>query len=65
MTKEERLSYMILFCGLLLVKQSKAAIHELSVLLPARGKAMSLAARLAAEVVIHDGCSFDEAGRQN
>ena len=54
MTKADRMSYMILFCALLLVRQSKATMQELFVLLPARGKAETLATSLTSAGASHE-----------
>lgn len=47
MKKEERESYMMLFCALLLVRNSKATLEESMKLVPLVGSAKSLAGELA------------------
>ena len=48
MKKEERESYMMLFCALLLVRNSKATLEESMRLVPLVGSAKNLAGELAA-----------------
>ena len=47
MKKEERESYMMLFCALLLVRNSKATLEESMRLVPLVGSAKNLAGELA------------------
>jgi hypothetical protein len=47
MKMEERHSYMMLFCALLLVKNSKATMEQSMNLVPLTGSAKSLAGELA------------------
>ena len=47
MGKNEKISYAILFCALLLVKNSKMKLTDLAVLFPFHGKAQHLAQQLA------------------
>lgn len=44
--KEERVSYMMLFCALLLVKNSKATLEQSLNVVPLAGRAKSLAGEL-------------------
>ena len=48
MKKEERESYMMLFCALLLVRNSKATLEESMRLVPLVGSAKNLAGELTA-----------------
>ena len=48
MKKEDRQSYMMLFCALLLVRNSKATLEECVKLVPLVGSAKNLAGELAA-----------------
>ena len=47
MKKNERESYMMLFCALLLVKNAKATLEESVKIVPLTGSAKSLAGELA------------------
>jgi len=47
MKKEERQSYVMLFCALLLVKNSKATLEQCMNLVPLTGSAKHLAGELA------------------
>ena len=47
MKKEEHQSYMMLFCALLLVRNSKATLEESMKVVPLRGSAKHLAGELA------------------
>ena len=47
MGKNEKISYVILFCALLLVKNSKMKLKDLAALFPFDGKAKLLAQQLA------------------
>jgi hypothetical protein len=47
MKKEDRQSYMMLFCALLLVRSSKATLEESMKLVPLVGSAKHLAGELA------------------
>ncbi|MBI2820442.1 MAG: hypothetical protein HYX73_10730 [Acidobacteria bacterium] len=51
MKKEERQSYVMLFCALLLVKNSKATLEQSMSLVPLTGSAK----HLAGELVSHAG----------
>ena len=50
--KEERVSYMMLFCALLLVKNSKATLEQSLKVVPLVGRAKSLAGELANQISI-------------
>ena len=68
MTEENRMSYMsylMLFCGLLLLRQSKLTLQELSALLPVRGNAEALTRALANASTKHEGCSFGNAAQRD
>lgn len=45
--KQERVSYEMLFCALILVKNGKASLKEAMKILPVAGRAKQLAGRLA------------------
>ena len=47
MKNQEKLSHMMLFCGLMLVQRDKATIRELSERLPMEGRSRALAQALA------------------
>ena len=47
MRKQDRQSYVMLFCALLLVRNSKATLEESMKLVPLTGSAKSLAGELA------------------
>jgi hypothetical protein len=49
MKNEERQSYMMLFCALLLVRNSKATLEESMKLVPLVGSAKNLAGELVAQ----------------
>jgi hypothetical protein len=46
--QEERVSYIMLFCALMLVRNSKATLEESMKLVPLEGSARQLAGELAA-----------------
>ncbi len=50
--KEERVSYMMLFCALLLVKNSRATLEQSLQVVPLAGRAKSLAGELANQISI-------------
>ena len=50
MNQEEKVSYLMLFCGLILVKHSPAMLEKLLVSIPLMGGAKSLAAELAGPI---------------
>ena len=51
MKKEERQSYLMLFCALMLVKNSKASLEQSMELVPLTGSAKHLAGKLAGRSV--------------
>ena len=51
MKREERVSYVMLFCALLLVRNSKATLEESMRIVPLVGSAKHLAGELAARAV--------------
>ena len=48
--KEERVSYMMLFCALMLVRNSKATLEQSLNIVPLVGRARSLAGELANQI---------------
>ena len=46
MNREEKISYLILFCALMLTKHSRATLEELVVSLPLIGRGQELASAL-------------------
>ncbi|MCH8268563.1 MAG: hypothetical protein IH846_13680 [Acidobacteria bacterium] len=50
--KEEQVSYMMLFCALLLVKNSRATLEQSLQVVPLAGRAKSLAGELANQISI-------------
>jgi len=51
MKREDRVSYVMLFCALLLVRNSKATLEESMRIVPLVGSAKDLASELAARAV--------------
>ena len=51
MKREDRVSYLMLFCALLLVRNSKATLQESMRIVPLVGSAKDLAGALAARTV--------------
>ena len=51
MNREDRVSYLMLFCALLLVRNSKATLQESMQIVPLEGSAKALAGELATRTV--------------
>ncbi len=60
--KEERVSYMMLFCALLLVKNSRATLEQSLQVVPLAGRAKSLAGELANLITIPGQQGIEWAG---
>ena len=60
--KEEQVSYMMLFCALLLVKNSRATLAQSLKVVPLAGRAKSLAGELANRISIPSQRGVEWAG---
>jgi len=60
MSRNEKIDYMILFCGLMLVRRAKATLGEISEFVPLAGKARSLAETLHTKEALH-ACASEPA----